>query len=160
MINWLKKNWIIGLLLIIVVFILIMKYKISNTVNQENNSQESSIQVIPTIIVNPTATVIPDINKQTIGGLTIDQINELKMEEYDIFIDGLSEEEFNLLPPTKYPIWEYVGYELETFNILSFENNQLKVKSKIEDKDKSKKDFEKWLNLLVEPKDFEIIWSE
>lgn len=160
MINWLKKNWIIGLLFIVVVFILIIKFKTYNDVNQENNIQINKTQVIPIITINSTATVISENNKKIIGGLTIDQINELKMEEYDIFIDGLSEEEYNLLPPTKYPIWEYIGYELETFNILSFENNQLKVKSKIEDKVKSKNEFDKWLNSFVEPINFDIIWSE
>lgn len=158
MINWLKKNWIIGLLFIVVVFILIIKYKISNSVDQENNIQVNNTQVTPIVTVNPITTLIPD-NDKTVGGLTVDQINELRMEEYDLFVDGLSEEEYNSLPPTRYPIEEYIDYENSTFKILSFENNQLKVRSKIENKVESENELNKWLKSYVEPINFDIIWE-
>jgi len=152
MINWSKKNWIIILLFIIVVFILIIKFKTSNSIDQNNT------KVIPKFTINPTITVILD-NKKVINNLTIEEINNLKVEEYEIFIDSLNEEEYNSLPPVKYPIEEYIDYEYNTFKILSFENNQLKVKSKIEDKIESENEFNKWLKSFVEPINFDIIWE-
>lgn len=163
LINWLKKNYLIAILFVVVVWILAIKIIIRIKENQTNSiSQEINNQNKKGDLISPT----PEITTKTLyGNKTKEEILQMETEKRDLFVSELSREEIEELDMTPdYDFSSFLPYTNKNFIVEKFDyqNKKLIIKPLIEDKNKITEEVNSWLFYETgnNPKKIEIIWSE
>lgn len=167
-IAWSKKNYLIIVLFIIVVWILVMKINIRIKDNKISNLPtittiiENNPEILIDNLVSPTPTIV---SRNIFGNKTREEILKMEGEERDDFITQLSREEveeLDMMP--NYDFSEFLPYTSQNFIVEKFDyqNKKLTVKPLIEDKTIIKDEVDGWLFYENgnNPKKIEIIWSE
>lgn len=164
-IEWSKKNYLIIILFIIVVWILAIKINIYMKDNKTSNLPiTSSVENKPEILIDnsPTPTIV---GRNIFGNKTREEILQMDPEDRESFISDLSREEneeLDMMP--NYPLLDFLPYISQNFIVEKYdrENKKLTVKPLIDDKAKIKFKVEDWLFYETgnNPKKIEIIWSE
>lgn len=166
-IEWSKKNYLIIILIIIVIWILAVKINIYiKNIKTSNLPTTPIVETEPETKIDSLISPIPTIiNETTYGNKTKEEILQMELEERDDFVTELSREEveeLDMMP--SYDFSDFLPYETSNFKVEKFDyiNKKITVKPLIVDKNLIKQEIDEWLFYETgnNPKKIEIIWSE